>query len=165
MPVLQQEREILAIGEEHGWPFQALGIAPVPEKPVYHNNWWLVPVAEDHSQIPARALNRVQAIYAAGIRPKAFVIAHEALPQLMPPPDAPRVSRLEAWASRLSRNSTTILNITGKIAVAMIVPLAVAAVAATALAFVGLGYAIIADPCLIAITDENVWIQIDYWMA
>ena len=164
MPVLEQERAIMTVAETHDWPFRVLGIAPVPARAVYYNQWWLVPVTQDRSQMPTRTLERVQAIFAAGIRPKAFVIAHEAPAQIAPPPDAPQVSRLEFWASQVAAHSVTALKVTGKV-VAVALPIIGTILGVSALAVLGLTSVILTDPCLIVVTEDDVWIQIDYWMS
>ena len=41
-----------------------------------------LPAQLDSTHIPARALERVQAIYAVGLRPQGFVVVHEAPPLL-----------------------------------------------------------------------------------
>lgn len=162
VPVLAQEREIMALGKTNHWNFRVLGAAPVPDTAVYVNNWWLVPLAEDKSQIPARALERVRSLYAAGIRPKAFVIAHEAPKQIAPPPETPIVSPLAYWSQRAAHSSVAVLKGVGAVAAA-VVPLMVKAVGLSLLAGLTLG-TLLADPCLIAVTDDDVWIEIDSWM-
>ncbi len=164
MPVQEREREIMAVGAAHNWPFRVLGVAPVPSAPVFHKNWWLVPIAQDHSQIPARTLERVQALYEAGIRPKAFLILHEAPPLLAAPDGAPEFSRAQYWARQAAKYSVTALGVTAKILL-VAVPLALAVVGVGALATIGLASAVLVDPCLIAVTDNDVWVQIDYWMV
>ncbi len=164
MPVLEQERAVMAVAEARRWPFRVLGVAPVPEVPVFYNQWWLVPVTQDTSQIPARTLERVQAIFQAGIRPKAFVIAHEAPSQIAPPPDAPKVSPFEFWARQAAGRSLTVLKVMGTV-VAVVAPILLMVLGVSALALLGLTSAILTDPCLIVVTEDNVWIQIDSWMA
>src|SRR5687767_2081771 len=100
MPVLEQERRIMALGEMRHWDFRVLGVAPVPHTAIYAKEWWLVPLHEDTSTIPARTLERVHALYEVGIRPKAFVIAHEAPKQIAPPKDTPIISPFQYWSKR-----------------------------------------------------------------
>lgn len=162
---LQQEHALMAVAAVHHWPFQVLGVAPVPETPVFCNEWWLVPIAQDNSQIPARALERVQAIYQAGIRPKAFIVAHEAPQHLPAPADAPKISKLEFWSHELAKHSLTAAKVTGAILAGVVIPLSLTALGVGAMVALGLLSAMAADPCLIVVTEDNVWIQIDYWMA
>lgn len=165
IPAFLQERQILRVGVEQNWGFRVLGVAPVPPVPIFHNQWWLVPIEQDHSPIPERALERVHALYASGIRPRAFVIAHEVPLQLRPPANAPQISPLEFWAGRLTEHSVTVLKITGKVLTTVVLPLAVTVLGVTLSAMVGLASVALADPCLIAVTEDNVWIQIDFWMT
>src|SRR3990172_5447036 len=74
---------LIRYGLSHGWALAILGQAPMLEEPVRLKEWLLVPAHKDTGQIPPRALNRVQALFAAGIRPQAFVIVHEA-PRALP---------------------------------------------------------------------------------
>jgi hypothetical protein len=164
MPVLQQERELMRVATEHHWPFRVMGVAPVPAEPVFLNNWWLIPIAADHSQIPTRALERVQAIYEAGIRPKAFVIAHEAPKQLPAPRGTPIISPLEFWSKKLAEHSLTALKVIG-VVFAAVVPVLITILGVGAMAAVGLAGVLMTDPCLIAVTDDDVWVLVDYWMA
>ena len=137
MPVLEQERQIMAVADAHNWEFRVLGVAPVPTAPVFYDRWWLVPAMEDKSPIPAPAMDCVQAIYAAGIHPKAFVIAHQAAAQLAPPADAPRISRFEIWAAKAAKHSVTALKVTGAV-VAVAVPVVVTVLGVSALLALGL---------------------------
>lgn len=164
MPVLEQEREIMALGAANHWEFRVLGVAPVPPTAVYAKNWWLVPLHEDTSNIPARALERVKALYEAGIQPKAFVIAHEAPKQIAPPKGTPIVSPFQYWSKRAAESTISILQAAGT-ALASAVPILLTVLGTTLLASVSVAGALVADPCLIAVTDEDVWIQLDYWMA
>ncbi len=169
LPVREQERSILAVGEAHQWGFRVLGVAPVPQTALYAHDWWLVPLHEDTSAIPARSLERVRAIYAAGIRPKAFLIAHEAPKQIAPPSETRIVSPAEYWTKRAGDGALTVLKAAGQVA-SMIVPVLVTVLGAglmLSLTFVGAvaAAALVADPCLIAVTEDDVWIQLDYWMA
>jgi hypothetical protein len=165
MPVLEQEHKLMQVAAAHQWPFRVLGVAPVPAEPLFYNNWWFLPAAADHSEIPARPLERVQAIYEAGIRPKAWVILHEARPQLPPPADAPKVSPLEFWAHRMAGHSLTVIKFTGTVLATVVVPLAVTVLGVSMMAALGLASVLLADPCLIAVTDDDVWVMVDSWMA
>jgi hypothetical protein len=162
MPVMLQERQIMAVGAENGWPFRVLGVAPVPERPVHLNDWWLVPLNQDTSTVPARALERVRALYAAGVQPKAFIIAHEAPKQLAPPKETPVVSPVEYWVKRGETSAVSALKVLGAVA-AVAVPVVVGVLGLAAMA--ALSAATMVDPCLIAVTEDDVWIQIDWWMA
>jgi hypothetical protein len=164
MPVVSQERDLLAVAKRHNWQFRVMGTAPAPTKPVFYKDWWLIPVTDDNSHIPARALERVQAIYEAGIRPKAFVIAHEARPLLVAPAGAPQMSRLEFWSKQMVDHSAAAAKVAGQVLV-VVTPVLLAILGIGFMAALGLAAAILTDPCLIAVTDNDVWIQVDAWMA
>lgn len=164
MPVMEQEREILEVGKFNHWDFRVLGVAPVPATAIYAKEWWLVPLNEDTSTIPARALERVQALYEAGVHPKAFVIAHEAPKQIAPPQDTPIISPFHYWSKRAAETTVGVLKAAGTV-VAVVAPILLTVLGTTLLVSVTLAGALVADPCLIAVTDDDVWIQIDYWMA
>lgn len=164
MPVLPQERQIMQVAAARKFPFRVLGVAPAPVQPVFTHNWWLVPATDDHSQIPARAMERVQAIYAAGIHPKAFVIAHEAPAQIAAPRGTPVISPFEFWARKMGEHSQSALQIVSK-AVTIATPVLMAALGVGLLVSIGLAGAILTDPCLIAVTEDDVWIEIDSWMS
>src|SRR5687767_14072640 len=76
--VSPETQQLVSLGRARGWDFTVLGQAPLPTQPVRLSKWLIVPAEQDTSPIPARALERVQAIYAAGLRPKGFVLVHEA---------------------------------------------------------------------------------------
>ena len=165
MPVLEQERTIMDVGKTHHWPFRVLGVAPVPGKPVYYKQWLLVPIAQDQSVIPARSLERVKAIYEGGGRPKTFVLMHEAPAQLPAPKDAPKLSQLEYRTRQLAEHSETIGQVAG-VLVAVAVPVLAVVFGTGLLLTLGLlGGLMAVDPILIAITDVDVWIEIDRWNA
>ncbi len=164
MPVLEQERRILEVGEANGWPFQVRGVAPPPLRPMYFRNWYLVPIEQDDSVVPARALVRMAAIYEAGVTPKALIIAHELPPLLPAPPEPPRVVRSEVPTKQLSESSRA--GIKGAVAPANGL-LSIGAAMARAMAFLPLlalpALAALVDPCLFVVTEDDVWIQIDFW--
>lgn len=163
-PIGKPELKLMEVGQVHHWPFRVVGMAPVPTEPVFVNGWWLVPVTQDECHIPARALGRVRAIYEAGIRPKAFVIAHEAPKLLNAPVGAPEVSRFEFYAGQLAQHSAAAARVAGKVLITL-VPIVMAGVGLTVMMAVGLAGAVLTDPCLLAVTEDDVWVQIDYWVS
>ena len=75
-------KQFIELGDQIGWDFFVLGQAPFPSDPFQLGDWLVVPAHQDSSLIPPRAYERVQSIYAAGLRPKGFVVVHEA-PKLL----------------------------------------------------------------------------------
>ena len=80
-----QTRQLVAFGQQQGWACNGLGQAPMPEKAARLGKWLIVPAYLDSSPIPDRAMKRIQAIYASGLRPKGFIVVHEA-PMLLAAP-------------------------------------------------------------------------------
>ena len=164
IPVREQEKQILALGQREHWDFRVLGVAPVPATAIRLKDWWLVPLHEDTSTIPAHALERVRTLYEAGIRPRTFVIAHEAPKQIAPPRETPIISPFAYWSKRIADGAVQSAKVAGQIA-AVVAPVVLTILGAGLFASFAVAGALVADPCLIAVTDDEVWIQIDYWMA
>ena len=159
-----QEREIMAIGAANHWPFRVLGKAPVPDHPVFVHNWWLVPATMDSTVIPPRTLERVQAIYEAGIRPKAFVIAHEARPGLPAPVSERPVSRLQVWVYEVKRQAAAFREKSEDV-VRVAAPIVCGAIAITWFLTLAFASVALSDPALIICSENDVWIQVDFWNA
>ena len=79
-------QEVMDIGHENFWQFAILGYAPMPKEHIRLGDWLVVPAEQDNSEIPDRAMERVQTLFNSGIRPKGFVVVHEA-PMLLAPPE------------------------------------------------------------------------------
>lgn len=162
----RQGQAIVRLAKERNWPFQVLGIAPVPTQTVVCRNWRIVPIADEQGEIPARALQRVRAIYEAGIRPKTFVIAHELAGQLPAMVTPPLTQRIEPYVRQALQFSMKAARVTGHVLATYVLPaagevLAIAVPIVIAAIVAGLAY----DPCLIVVTEDDVWIQIDSWLA
>ena len=149
--------QLVTLGRRHRWPFQVLGQAPMLQETVRLGDWLLVPAQQDSSAIPARSLERVQAIFGAGLRPQGFVLVHEA-PKLLKAPVVAKekpIAQPDVSASILPNSTLDIATAlgTGLAAFAsMILPM-LFMVAAVALA----------DPILVAVTEDGWWIEIDRW--
>jgi hypothetical protein len=167
-----QTRQLTTLGRQQGWNSAVLGQAPLPTEPVRLGDWLIVPAHQDSSPVPARALARVQAIFAAGLRPKGFVVVHEA-PKLLPAPvqdqpDTLQMSALPAHLRSTLKVASIAVGVLGTLAV-VASGLAILAVAAISLAAVlalpailVVGAAVV-DPILVAVTDDGYWIEIDRW--
>ena len=155
-------QELLDFGQRSRWPFKYWGQAPIPECPVRIRGGWLVPIEQDGSQVPDRARKRVEAIYGAGFRPKGFVIAHEA-PLLLeaPPKVEEEVARKKIELPQIDLGQLIANPWVRALALAPLIVLC-----APALAFVGLiGAAILVDPVLLAVTEDDCWVEVDRWDA
>jgi len=172
-----EARGLMTLGQERGWDFFVLGQAPLPREQVRLGDWMIVPVHQDTSTIPARALERVQAIYAAGLRPQGFVLVHEA-PKLLSapkqneaqPPRLPLLSPQHQSAIKWAGSALAMLT-AGVIALSGLVLLAIAAFVLLALLatvilpmFLLAGVALY-DPILIAVTEDGYWVEVDRWLT
>ncbi len=164
--------QIMAVGDAHHWPFRVLGRAPLVERPLFTGSWWLVPAQQETSPLPSWALQRVRTLNEVGVQARGYVVAHETPKVLQagradvdPTPWWRR--QLMELASRPGR-----LLIAG-LAIAILGPLLLellsrvvliaGAILALPLAVLGLGAVALADPILIAVTEDNVWIEIARW--
>jgi hypothetical protein len=173
---LQYEIEqMLAVGSLNGWDFQVLGQAPLPVVPVHLGDWLIVPAQQDSTPVPERTLERIQAVYAAGLRPKGFVVVHEA-PKLLPsgieeaaddyeishdPPSRRELKKLlKALPGALLIGLLALVGATALAAVLAVVLTGALVVGAIVL----LGAAVVAiDPILIAVMEDGTWVEIDRW--
>ena len=132
-------------------------------------DWLLVPAHLDSSPVPQRAQHRIQALFAEGVRPQGFVLVHEA-PLQLPAPNADTTEvvdgqfwevaseGLEIDLEKLGRSG---LAVAGGLAKAtMAFAMAIGSVVLPAVFFAG---AMLLDPILVMVTEENVWIEIDRW--
>ncbi len=165
--------QLLALGRQEHWDFRVLGQAPMPERPVRLGEWLLAPAEIDSSSIPARALSRVQTIFAAGLRPKGFVLVHEA-PKLLPAPAGAGQSRpasntlaswqvsLRHWADSPAGSLALGVAAVSGLAVFALAALSAAAVLLVPIFLLAAGSGL--DPILVAVTEDGYWIEIDRWV-
>ncbi len=171
VPLEGQYREVLQVGALNQWHFDVWGVSPPPTHSVYFKNYWLVPLAEEQGQMPAAALARVAAIYDAGIKPKAFIFAHEAPATLKapPPPPAPtfseRVDQFRPYAQKLASHSGKAMQVTGKVLSDYVFPATVTGMQVLGGLLAAVAFtAILIDPALICVTsDDLVWVKIYAW--
>ena len=168
-----ETRQLVSLGQEHGWDFSVLGQAPLPSEPVRLGDWLIVPAHQDSSDIPDRAYERLQAIFTSGLRPKGFVMVHEA-PKLLPAPGQEQANRLQMSALPPKVKSTLKLvsGALGVLAISVVVVTGLAIIAIAALflagllavpAFLVVG-AVVVDPILVAVTEDEYWVEIDRWI-
>jgi hypothetical protein len=153
----QDAGQLLLVGREHGWRFRLLGQAPMIHTHLHVGEWLLIPAEQDTSAVPETTLERISTIYQAGIRPKGFVVVHEAPKLLAAPKVTAFVEDLETGdtdgsskvTKMLTEMATSVAKATAAIGVAL--PLALVA---------GL---VLLDPILVAVTEDDYWIEIDRW--
>lgn len=162
--------KLLALGRRQGWNSVIVGRGPLPKEAFRHGDWVVVPIEQDSSEIPQRALERVQEVFGAGIRPRGFVLAHEAPAYLLPgrieePPSVrERISELKDGVSEAGK---AIAGPAGEIAQALAKAAGVAFSGVAALFLLApavvLGLAIGLDPILVAVMEDGYWVAIDQW--
>lgn len=159
-------QELMRFGQRQLWDFAVLGQAPMPCEAIRLNDWLIVPAHQDNSEIPHHALQRVQATYAAGIRPQGFVLVHEA-PMQLSAPETNQTQLRTPWTLIPQKTEKVIDGLSfGVSALAkMMVGTVTLALAAGSLILPGVllvGAALI-DPILIAVTENDYWVEIDRW--
>ncbi len=168
---LQETKELMSLAKEHRWGFQVLGNAPMPEQPVRLGDWLLVPALFDSSPILSRALERIQAIFAAGIRPQGFVLVHEA-PMLISAPAETQVTERNAALNFLDHSVSprpadfAALFGAGIAAASGLAAMAIGALtllATLALPVTLMAGALLLDPILVVVTKDGYWVEIDRW--
>jgi hypothetical protein len=159
-----QVQELMTLARQEAWDFAVLGQAPMPKQPIRLQDWLVVPAEQDTSEIPERALERVQAIFATGIRPKGFVLVHEAPMQLPAPQGGERPILEPRWTLDPEHTQQVIKGLSfGVTAFARVMVAAVGLVTTVILPAVFLTGAALIDPILIAVTEDDHWIEIDRW--
>lgn len=132
-----QTQLLLDVGYRNNWEFFFMGNAPIPTQPVRVGDWLIVDAQEDQTRIPRKTMHRIQTIYAEGIRPKKWILVHEA-PYLLSPPKEKKKKRVGPYLALLG--GLGILLASSVITTAAVV-----------------------DPILIAVTPDLDWVEIDRW--
>ncbi len=181
--VSREAAAVLELGEEKGFGFRVLGRAPMIGEPLFTGDWWVVPAQMDTAPIPAevkpQVIERVRAIYSAGLRPKGWVIAHET-PRLLAAPKVKSGQPPTPWWKRYWLTVAARPAAVGALAVALVVlgpiiaaalmavlikvAVVMAAILAIPAAVLGLGAVSAVDPVLVMVTEDNVWIEIHRWV-
>jgi hypothetical protein len=158
-----QSGEMLSLGRRNGWGFQHLGYAELPDRPVRLQDWLLVPASQDTTPVPPRTLERIKAIYLSGIRPKGFVVVHEA-------PKAFQSPRPEQSATKMLPPPVVSQAVSNHVSSSVSNPSGVADGLASFISafatmifpmlFIGL---MALDPIVVAVMEDNSWIEVDRW--
>ena len=170
IPLVDREtRTLLELGRQQDWDFAILGRAPLPDQPVRLGDWLVIPAYQDSSQVPARTLERIQAIYAAGLRPKGFLLVHEA-PLALPAPEKETIEIPQMPTYPRNNRKMIVIAIAVLIFGLIILPATVAVIAAALTATASLAApaalvvsAAILDPILVAVSEDGYWVEIDRW--
>ena len=154
-----ETRQIFRLAEQKGWDFNLLGQAQLPKELTQLDQWIIVPANQDSSEIPARTYKRIQTLFANGIRPKGFVIVHEAprlltAPKPVPQHAAPQVFPPEVEKPKAATSPTD--------AITSIFSSALFGTIITVIGALFMGIAMI-DPIVVAVMEDNCWVEIDRW--
>lgn len=154
-----ETKRLVTLGHRHYWPFQILGRAPMLQESVRMGDWLLVSAQDDSTKIPEHALTRIQAIFAAGIRPQGFVLVHEAPKFLKAPVETKAKPLLQSSmlsaSGALSQSKTDFVSMIG-------IGLSTLASLFFPLLFMFFTTALV-DPILVAVTGDGYWVEIDRW--
>ncbi|BBB48043.1 hypothetical protein [Pelolinea submarina] len=153
-------QQILSLGRHNGWGFHILGYADLPEKPVRLEKWLIVPAHEDNSPIPGRTLERIQTIFAAGLRPRGFVVVHEA-PMSLPAPQQAQQSFGWSAPAAPQPNAPSGLSSLTSLAEGLAAMLGVITTTIFPMLFLGL---LALDPIVVAVMEDGCWVEIDRWL-
>jgi len=145
---------LIDFGKYRGWEFVFLGKEPVPEKPVRKGDWVAVPPEMDNTPYPNNVYEKMLAIQAANLEPKLFLLVHydPEKPREMEvaPPKVLPATQSEPKDSKLGLGSLFVA--AGAFAVGIKVLFGLLAAAM-----------FLVDPILVAITEDDEWVEIDRW--
>jgi hypothetical protein len=167
-----EAQAVLNLGRQGGWDAVVLGNAPLPRDPVRVGDWLVVPAQQDTTPMPPRALERVEAIYSAGIRPQGFVLVHEAplllLASVSEGHGTVRISHIPPRTRQLAKTAAVAgaLTLGGLVILPGLIALAIAVIGIALAVMVPLGLlagAAAVDPILVAVTEDGDWVEIDRW--
>jgi hypothetical protein len=153
-----ETRQLLTLSDQKGWHFAYLGQAPLPTQPLRLDDWLVVPATQESTAITPGSYKKVQAIYTNAIRPKGFVVIHEAPRQLAAPkkvenpePSPSLVPPLQA----VNANANTTAAVTSILNGIFSTILLVLGALFTTMAMI--------DPILVAVMEDGSWVEIDRW--
>jgi hypothetical protein len=160
-PASFQTQKVMSLGRDNGWGFNVLGKADLPDRPIHLEKWLIIPAQEDRTPVPKRTLERIRAIYAAGLNPKGFVVVHEA-PRYL---SAPQQENSHETGTRVQYKTEKYDNPTGSTTLTNLVTgfAALLGVMATLVFPVMLLGLVALDPIVIAVMDDGCWVEIDRW--
>lgn len=128
--------------KEH-WRFRVVGHGELPKEPSYKNQWWFIPTTT-----PEKGKDRLDTLRRAGVRFKGIVVAHEAPRMLVAPKEtdfkvnpSPSIPATNISASDLASGLAMGLSILISVVF----------------------QAILLDPALIVILEDNTWLEVMTW--
>lgn len=175
---LDATRSARQLSERVGFRLHLMGHSHAPITPQRVGAWWVEPL-HNYEALPPRARYRLQSLLSSGLQPKAVVLFHE-LPQFMEQQDS-GISTLVNEADRLRYRIPEMIealsvNVAKKLPLVgallwrvglVLLPMVVLSlgvlVAGATTAAVAVGSAIALDPCLVVVTVDGYWIEVDRW--
>lgn len=175
---LDATRSARQLGERVGFRLHLMGHSQAPITPHRVGAWWMEPL-RDYEALPPRARYRLESLLSSGLQPKAVVLFHE-LPQFMEQEDfgistlVNKTDRLryqipetvEAFSANVAKKLPVVGALLWRVGL-VVLPLVVLSlgvlVAGAATAATAVGTAVALDPCLVVVTVDGYWIEVDRW--
>lgn len=171
--------QLMTLEQDPFWKPVYMGQAPIPQQPVRIGDWLVSRSIHDTSPLPLPVQRHVEGIYAAGIRPKDWLIAHEIVQQLKSPEPVPQpqlpdfsgqwrtaVAGARKVADKAAPVAWEVTKAAAKVTAGLIAASAVCMVTVAGIALMSLATV---DPLLIAVMDADGdsngdhWILVDAW--
>jgi len=146
-----------------GFPVRILGQSMAPVIPQQVGDWWLEPLGPA-TILPARAQRRLRAVLAAGVVPRAVVVFHE-----LPATPSARLSAVQRHVVSVARALPPMAAAVERSALRLLPVLGWLLIAAVRALLCGLAAVVAAlvlvDPCLVVVTEDGWWLEVDRWLA
>lgn len=134
-------KQAVDLGNRQHWRFRVIGQGEVPTEPSYRDQWWFEPVTET-----MHGKDRLDALRRAGVRFKGMLIAHEA-PRLL---TAPKDSDFKINPS-IPASQSSMDGLAERLAMGLAL-------------LVGFAFqAMLSDPALIVILEDQTWLELATW--
>ena len=144
-------------------PVRILGQSMASAIPQQVGDWGLEPL-RPATILPARAQRRLRAFLAAGVVPRAVVVFHE-----LPPTPPARLSAARQHAVAVTRALPSMVVAVERSALRLLPILGWLFIAAIRVLLLGLAAVVAAlvlvDPCLVVVTEDGWWLEVDRWVA
>jgi hypothetical protein len=163
-------RLVLERSRDLDFPLLPIGRSRAPVLPQLVGEWWMEPLTTE-TYLPPRAEARLQQVRQVGIAPKAIVVFHELTGQTQPSPLTRTGQRLGRFASvdvpaaamraghLAQQHGPGVLR-----AAAVSAGVVLTGIGLIALATVTAAVSV-TDPCLVIVTEDGYWLEIDRWYS
>ena len=159
---------VLERSHQLNFPLVPVGRSSAPTVPQVVGDWWLEPLSAE-AYLPPRARMRLEQLFEAGIHPKAIVVFHELPRQAQPSKWAHLQQRMARFASvdmpTAALRSGQLVRQHGPVILrtaALITGFALSGIALLSVATIAAALTV-TDPCLVIVTEDDYWIEIDFW--